>query len=645
MRISTLFKHNVKAVFLLMSSMLFVFVDSTSAQDVVAIDSGNWFADSSTIWDLEEDGIPDGVEPQDGNRIHIGEDLFQGITVTLDADLIGSYDIRIKEKSRLIIPNGITLDTSNRLRPDDVASVIEQRGNVTAASIRIDDDDAAYIISGGSLVVNGQIRVDEGSFIVDSSGPGEITEIFIEEYITSRGNGDTTTKFIAGTNGVTPIDAGFITLDSTDGQNLVVDISAYDQSNGDLVLFKGGFFGEFTSVTIIGGTADVDYEADGGNAIALTNFGPDPSGPPVITAQSPADGSTVFGNITHIDVTFDEFVIGIEAGNLRVNGSPATSVSDLSILKDTSGPWLFTGFTPVTNAGTVNVELSAGNITDFAGNTYSETSWTFNLESIPELIFQDSFDYPNGFDLAEADSWEVTGGNPLSGNVDVINGDSDGDNGRSSLEFPGIPASSGGRLQFDIVGEGSTQLTHFLPTRIVGEDISLYVSFLYKPTGVGPISYWQYFIAAPVDLDNRQRGRIDGHNTIEPNDTHLFQARFRNAVTGQNENGDGRQDDSTIFVVGRLTINSGGFDNDTWDMWISPDPTAAEPASTLSAAGLQGEDINPAAGVFGLEYRLRPTTTNNNHTGQFQYDELRIGTTWSAVTSGMFTPVQSWELF
>ena len=229
--------------------------------------------------------------------------------------------------------------------------------------------------------------------------------------------------------------------------------------------------------------------------------------------------------------------------------------------------------------------------------------------------------------------------------MDILNGDTEGDSGSASLEFPGIPASSGGRVQFDTIGDDSTNLTHTLPNRIVGDDFSLYVSFLYKPTGIGPISYWQYFSADPVDLDNNQRGRIDGHNTIEPNDGHLFQARFRNTVSAQNEEGNGRQDDSTLFIVGKLTVNPGGFNNDTFDLWINPDPTATEPDPSLKSTGMPGEDINPAGGVFAFEYRLRPLTTNNNHTGQFQYDELRIGTTWSAVTTGMITPVQSWELY
>lgn len=616
------------------------------AQDIVAVSSGNWFGDSATVWDLEEDGIPDGIEPVDGQRIHIGEDLFQGVTVTLDADLFGSFDIRVREKSKLVIPSGVTLDSDDTLRSDDFGSVIEQTGGTVfltgGADIRIDDDGAAYILSGGAISAVDQIRVDEGTFVVDSTGPEPITEVFAYEYRTNRGNGDTTTKFIAGPEGVTPIDAGDVQIDSPDGQTLVVDISAYDTSNGDLVLFRyGSMIGEFETVTIIGGTADVDYEGAGGQ-IVLTNFGPDPSGPPTMTAQSPSAEGTMIGKVTHVDVAFDEAVTGVSAEDLTVNGSPATSVIDLSRFKDGTGPWLFWGFEPVTEPGVVEVILSAGDIHDLAGNPFAGDEWSFTLDPTPALLMYEGFDYTNGSDLTAQDPWRLAGGNPLAGTLDILNNDNAGDNGTSSLEYPGLPSSTGGRTQIDLFGAGSAQAVHDFPRPLVGEDESIYVSFLYKPTGDGPMTYWQLFQAEPIDLDNHQRGRVDGHSYIEPNSGHLFQARFRNSGTGQDEEGDGHPLGTTLFLVGKLSIVPGDFDNDTWEIWINPDPVSTEPTPDLVATGMPGEDINPAGGIFGYELRLRPTS--NSHSGQFQFDELRIGTTWEAVVLGA-TALRNWEVY
>ncbi len=79
---------------------------------------------------------------------------------------------------------------------------------------------------------------------------------------------------------------------------------------------------------------------------------------PVIAAQSPASGSSVV-NLTSLTVTFSEPVTGVNAGDLLINGEPATSVS--------GGPTTWTFAFPQPNATVINISwLNAHGIRDLA---------------------------------------------------------------------------------------------------------------------------------------------------------------------------------------------------------------------------------------------------------------------------------------
>lgn len=251
-------------------------------------DVSNWATGrdgSGATWTGEAaERLPDGKIDK---RVLVGMSLetLAGVTLIVDQDVDGTFELRIYENSTLVIPAGRTLTVSRDFRPDRRHSMVRQiGGNVIAKrNLQMDDESCQYLISGGSLNV-GTLSLDEGTFIVDDRR-GDVKSISVSgEFRTHKGNGNTTTKFVANKKGVTPIQAKNIVLKSYMGENLVVDVSAYDHTNyGDLVLFSytGTREGEFDGgpespaarVTILGGSAELVYD-DAEKTIKLTNFRP-----------------------------------------------------------------------------------------------------------------------------------------------------------------------------------------------------------------------------------------------------------------------------------------------------------------------------------------------------------------------------------
>ncbi len=256
--------------------------------------SGNW--SDTSLWVVGRDGagvkwggkpakrLPDGAKDE---RVLIGKGSMtpNGVTVTLDMDIDDDvYQVRVYENSVLIIPSGRTLKIKE-FRPDRRNSRVRQTGgNVyVRKNLQIDDRTCQYLITGGSISA-GTLSFDEGTLIIDDSAAAIKSISVAGEFRTGEGDGDTTTKFIAHSGGVTPIKCKDVLLDSYLGESLIVDVTNYDYAaNGDLVLFSytGTRKGEFDGgpekptpqVTIIGAKADLVYD-DAGKKIKLTNFRP-----------------------------------------------------------------------------------------------------------------------------------------------------------------------------------------------------------------------------------------------------------------------------------------------------------------------------------------------------------------------------------
>ena len=91
--------------------------------------------------------------------------------------------------------------------------------------------------------------------------------------------------------------------------------------------------------------------------------------PPRVMSQTPFRLFKYITDLPSVAVEFSEPVLNVAAGDLTVNGSPATSVSGAG-----AGRYLFTGFVPP-NLGPVNVVMAPGGITDLDGNPFPGGAW------------------------------------------------------------------------------------------------------------------------------------------------------------------------------------------------------------------------------------------------------------------------------
>ncbi len=97
--------------------------------------------------------------------------------------------------------------------------------------------------------------------------------------------------------------------------------------------------------------------------------------PPSVSSLVPFAGGT-FRSLSQIEVTFDEDVTGVDAGDLLVDGAPASSV-----VGEGRGPYVFS-FSPAA-PGVVTVEWSSGHgivdLGDFS-NPFAGGSWTYTID-------------------------------------------------------------------------------------------------------------------------------------------------------------------------------------------------------------------------------------------------------------------------
>lgn len=111
--------------------------------------------------------------------------------------------------------------------------------------------------------------------------------------------------------------------------------------------------------------------------------------PPSIAARNPAPGSTV-SNVSHISVTFTENVSGVDAADLRLNGTPALDVNG------TGSNYIFS--VPQQPPGTISVTWNPNhNIVDLAAipNAFNHAAagatWSFVLDTRAVLVQSNSF--------------------------------------------------------------------------------------------------------------------------------------------------------------------------------------------------------------------------------------------------------------
>lgn len=124
--------------------------------------------------------------------------------------------------------------------------------------------------------------------------------------------------------------------------------------------------------------------------------------PPTVIGIVPADEAEVT-SLTEVQLTFSEPVTGVTAASLEVNETAATGMSGSG-----AGPYTFTF--PQPNYGNVDVDLIGSGITDAAGNTVVDASYSYTL-TIPSPTIDGSFDgepiWTYVASATDGEQWEI----------------------------------------------------------------------------------------------------------------------------------------------------------------------------------------------------------------------------------------------
>jgi hypothetical protein len=263
------------------------------------------------------------------------------------------------------------------------------------------------------------------------------------------------------------------------------------------------------------------------------------------------------------------------------------------------------------------------------------------------LLFYDGFEYDMGERMAPTSDtsgspdpgqhnvdhnvdWRYVGGGAANNETPVV--------GSGSLSVTGLRDSVGNSVAYDMTDNGIARV------EIPGDPLTegtLYWSGILRVTNV-------------ANLDPTTTGGGGGifvggfNNSIGPAaSATLFAAHLaisRNASdssqyfigSGVNNNSrvfalsNPQAEGDSVFVVVRYTKGPDSAD-DTISLWVNPDPnsfqTGTAPAPLVTGGLATGSELSAAA-----SFVLRNVTDSSGPDPAIQFDELRIGNTWSSVT-------------
>lgn len=291
--------------------------------------------------------------------------------------------------------------------------------------------------------------------------------------------------------------------------------------------------------------------------------------------------------------------------------------------------WFVGGDTPVLNGTNSILVISnapftaAGNYTVVASNsvgaaTSSAAILVFTNPPPPVVIHvYEPFNYNVGEGL--------TGKSPGAGMIWNTNGSGDDTTiVAGNLSYTGLANSTGNSITNG--GSGAAERL------ALGQQINrgpLFYSFLMRVDALGAFNSSANFIAAFVNQaadvqDARLVVRLNGDGTgyqIGANKTSKSTAYIWDTTD--------HFPGETVFIVGRYTFNSTATSDDTFDLWINPTAAsfgqASAPTPTLSAPLLDAD-------ITLIDTFVIRQSTSANTPNAMTWDEVRIDTSWAAVT-------------
>jgi hypothetical protein len=222
------------------------------------------------------------------------------------------------------------------------------------------------------------------------------------------------------------------------------------------------------------------------------------------------------------------------------------------------------------------------------------------------LPHYDAFNYPPGQNLGAQTGWaSLNSGDTLF-------------TAAGSLSYPGFAVSSGNKIAFDGAGLDAAKLFDSVATGTV------YYSYLLRVTSVGTLSatggYFTTFYQSPTSVTGGTCvwTRLDGT---------AFDIGISVRITSPVSWSSIKALNATYLIVASYEFVSGVI-NDVSKIWINPDVSTfgalTPPTETLTSTN----NTTDLTGVARVQIRQDAATT----TPFIEMDELRIGTTWAAVT-------------
>ena len=311
------------------------------------------------------------------------------------------------------------------------------------------------------------------------------------------------------------------------------------------------------------------------------------------------------------------------AGQTRPIGSNVTFNSMADGVPAPSYQWYFNSTNLIANATSNSLTLSNLQIGDsgFYSVVASNLSGSVTSSAAALIVSADlalflyePFDYPAGT--------RTTGLTLGPGQIWTINGAGD-DNAvaDTNLTIAGLAPSLGNSLTNG--GSGGAARIPFGTSATSG---SIYASYAMKIDSIGTTFTGTGLIASFVgSVANAQVGRLLVQKSDPGYILGITKVTTAAGVYGPAVYSEGE----IVFVVIRYTFSSGSGTDDVADLWLNPDP------ATFSSA------IPPDPTVTGTLTGTDPTTIDMyafrqnsaaNTPAIINYDELRVGRTWAAVT-------------
>jgi hypothetical protein len=246
--------------------------------------------------------------------------------------------------------------------------------------------------------------------------------------------------------------------------------------------------------------------------------------------------------------------------------------------------------------------------------------------------FSQAFEAFNFTGSANANGWATHSG--TAGELVAITTPS---NSGNSLSYTGLQASAGNRINLTSTG------TEDINKPFVPGGTTAYMSFLLNvqnTTGLTSGNYFTGFGQSAGASVNLFLPRVYTKAGTTPG---TFQLGIMNTTGGVGAVPTYTSTEylpgTTLFVVVKVSSTAvGGVINAS--LWVNPVPGAAEPAATITNSG--GTSTWPAVGIQSVFFRQAYVAANGN-TGNLEIDELRTGTTWSAVTPAAATSCVSYN--